>query len=304
MILKPSLSHMKGTSLTQTYRIYLFQTISLILGFKKDLEAITLTNDGDIFDPNRGPECEAVKSRKALLDERLRKGVQYKSATQAARAHFLYNLTLDAADEQNINDDDAQIDGEDIEGTEHAIYRKLVPSLLGSAHYCYFQFCIILCCLEIDFSSCGTVEEMVGKLPQPLQKRHIKKLLNNLPCLTTNKNKPKMVRLSPKHNSYIDEVAAWGYSKMYLDKPEEMFGQLLLECVPEVVLGLPFLSSSGTNGRVGIPSHITHAVCFFVNLRSSGVFTLTKMTKKVNNLLKTVRKDEKLQKRLSDLLKK
>ncbi|XP_052132189.1 uncharacterized protein LOC127751924 isoform X2 [Frankliniella occidentalis] len=272
MILKPSLSHMKGTSLTQTYRIYLFQTISLILGFKKDLEAITLTNDGDIFDPNRGPECEAVKSRKALLDERLRKGVQYKSATQAARAHFLYNLTLDAADEQNINDDDAQIDGEDIE--------------------------------EIDFSSCGTVEEMVGKLPQPLQKRHIKKLLNNLPCLTTNKNKPKMVRLSPKHNSYIDEVAAWGYSKMYLDKPEEMFGQLLLECVPEVVLGLPFLSSSGTNGRVGIPSHITHAVCFFVNLRSSGVFTLTKMTKKVNNLLKTVRKDEKLQKRLSDLLKK
>ncbi len=70
-----------------------FLKIQLLSGTEKYLKGLTLTKDGDIYDPARGPECDAVQSRKDLLDERRRKAVTHKTATQAAREHFLYNLT-------------------------------------------------------------------------------------------------------------------------------------------------------------------------------------------------------------------
>lgn len=67
--------------------------IGFIAGTKKDLIPVRLTPDGEVLDPGRGPDSEAVKDRQALLDERQRKASQYRSAADKARNHALYSLT-------------------------------------------------------------------------------------------------------------------------------------------------------------------------------------------------------------------
>lgn len=54
-----------------------------------------MSTDGDEWDASKGPDCQKVRERKDLLDERQRKAVQHKTAEAAAKDHFLYNLTCE-----------------------------------------------------------------------------------------------------------------------------------------------------------------------------------------------------------------
>ncbi|XP_052123657.1 uncharacterized protein LOC113214913 [Frankliniella occidentalis] len=110
---------------------------------------------------------------------------------------------------------------------------------------------------------------MVKKLPRPITKKAITTLLQNLPCLKSNKLKANMVNLSPKWNVYISAGCAWAFGKSHRDNPSKLFSSLLLECVPEFVLALPYMSASGANGCVGIPLPIRQAVCYHTNMISA-----------------------------------
>ena len=66
-------------------------------------------------------------------------------------------------------------------------------------------------------------------------------------------------KLSPNFDVFLCSKLVWGYSKEYRDSAKKMFEQILMECVSEVVLALPYISASGTKDTVGIPRDIKNA---------------------------------------------
>lgn len=60
---------------------------------------------------------------------------------------------------------------------------------------------------------------------------------------------------------FVEAGPAWGYAKVFKNDARKLFNQIFMECVPEVVLALPFISCGGRTGTVGIPKDITEAVC-------------------------------------------
>lgn len=54
---------------------------------------MVLTAEGQVYDPRTGPEGEVAKRRRDVVDERLRAATVHRTAAEAARAHFLYNMT-------------------------------------------------------------------------------------------------------------------------------------------------------------------------------------------------------------------
>ncbi|KAK3928630.1 TGF-beta-activated kinase 1 and MAP3K7-binding protein 1 [Frankliniella fusca] len=231
-------------------------------GTKKDLEQIVLTADGQVYDPRTGPQGEVARSRRQVVDERLRRASIHRTAAEAVRSHFLCNLT----------------------GDELAVEDRPPPPPLFT-----------------DIAHDTTVSEMVKALPLPLFKDNLRLLVNNLPCLrqppegTTN-----YVELAERSGVYVEGRKLRGLLKAYGSSPHQLFREIFLHCVPPVVLALPHISAGGRQQTVSIPKQIKAAISVCIAERTDGVADNT--TKRVSNLIRDALQNEQVRSQLSRLL--
>lgn len=71
-----------------------------------------------------------------------------------------------------------------------------------------------------------------------------------------------MLQTSLRHNRgpWLPSRTTWGFVKKLKTESLKFFKAIMLECVPDVVLALPYVSASGTRDTVGVPKAVLSAV--------------------------------------------
>ncbi|XP_034248077.1 uncharacterized protein LOC117649410 [Thrips palmi] len=238
----------------------------LRVGTMPVLKQIVVTVDGEVSDPSRGPNGEVAKRRRDLLDERQRRAVVHRTAATAARAHFLYGVTADAA--QN-NDAPA-------------------PAALGN----YFFF-----------PPNASPEEMLRLVPLPLTKENLREIVRRLPCLREPQaGDESMLNLGgTTYPVYLPSKTVYSVTKNHKGDPNVLFRELLLRCVPPTVLALPWITAAGTANSVGLPRNVLKGVAYYVGTKTDGC--IKSPSKSAWNLIRDTKANPSVRAALEKLLR-
>ncbi|XP_052128124.1 uncharacterized protein LOC127750460 [Frankliniella occidentalis] len=142
---------------------------------------------------------------------------------------------------------------------------------------------------------------MMKLLPRPITKQSLRALLANLPCLRERAENETWIRIEcDKYVLYLNKRDVWSIVKSFKKQPNTMFRELMVLCVPTVVLALPFMTAAGTGGTVGIPEDVWKGLAHYVGTKCEGF--IKSPSKCVLNLIRDAKSDPKVQGKVWRLL--